>query len=76
MVYVFETYLDLRQLQALKKPSLPPQLKGVVSDEKFEKSKAYQLDKRWGTTYTSVLWLAGTCEVAPMSAFKQALFAR
>lgn len=54
MVYIFETYLDLRQLQALKRPSLPPQLKGIVSEEKFEKSKAYQLDKRYATSCTSV----------------------
>eukprot|EP00243_Klebsormidium_subtile_P003695 TRINITY_DN17285_c0_g1_i1.p1 TRINITY_DN17285_c0_g1~~TRINITY_DN17285_c0_g1_i1.p1 ORF type:complete len:432 (-),score=113.02 TRINITY_DN17285_c0_g1_i1:190-1485(-) len=47
VVYLFETYLDLRQLQALKRPSLPPQLKGIVSEEKFEKSKAYQLDKSY-----------------------------
>ncbi|KAG0458780.1 hypothetical protein HPP92_021908 [Vanilla planifolia] len=45
LMYVFETYLDVRQHGALKLPSLPKQLEGVVSQEKFEKSRAYSLDK-------------------------------
>lgn len=45
LMYIFETYLDIRQHRALKLPSLPKQLEGVVSQEKFEKSKAYSLDK-------------------------------
>ncbi|KAL0923564.1 hypothetical protein M5K25_007626 [Dendrobium thyrsiflorum] len=44
-MYIFETYLDIRQYGALKLPSLPKQLEGVVSHEKFEKSKAYSLEK-------------------------------
>ncbi|XP_020689270.1 CAAX prenyl protease 1 homolog isoform X1 [Dendrobium catenatum] len=44
-MYIFETYLDIRQNGALKLPSLPKQLEGVVSHEKFEKSKAYSLEK-------------------------------
>ncbi|KAJ7554689.1 hypothetical protein O6H91_05G005400 [Diphasiastrum complanatum] len=44
-MYIFETYLDLRQHAALKLPSLPPSLRGVVSQEKFEKARAYSLDK-------------------------------
>lgn len=44
-MYLFETYLDLRQHSALKIPKLPPQLVGVVSQEKFEKARAYSLDK-------------------------------
>ncbi|KAH0465831.1 hypothetical protein IEQ34_005934 [Dendrobium chrysotoxum] len=46
-MYIFETYLDIRQYGALKLPSLPKQLEGVVSHEKFEKSKAYSLEKRF-----------------------------
>uniref|UniRef100_A0A1D1YLC6 CAAX prenyl protease n=1 Tax=Anthurium amnicola TaxID=1678845 RepID=A0A1D1YLC6_9ARAE len=44
-VYIFETYLDIRQHAALKLPKLPKQLEGVVSQEKFQKSQAYTLDK-------------------------------
>lgn len=45
LVYIFETYLDIRQHAAFKLPSLPKQLKGVVSQEKFERSRSYSLDK-------------------------------
>lgn len=45
LMYILETYLDIRQHGALKLPSLPKQLDGVVSQEKFEKSKAYSLEK-------------------------------
>lgn len=44
-MYFFESYLDLRQHAALKLPRLPPPLIGVVSQEKFEKARAYSLDK-------------------------------
>lgn len=47
LVYIFETYLDLRQHAALKLPNLPKPLVGVISQEKFEKSRAYSLDKRY-----------------------------
>ncbi|KAG9455291.1 hypothetical protein H6P81_008195 [Aristolochia fimbriata] len=47
VMYIFETYLDLRQHTALKLPSLPKPLIGVVSQEKFEKSRAYSLDKSY-----------------------------
>lgn len=46
LTYLFETYLDLRQHAALKLPTLPKPLVGVISHEKFEKSRAYSLDKR------------------------------
>ncbi|KAJ0111653.1 hypothetical protein Patl1_00495 [Pistacia atlantica] len=45
LMYFFETYLDLRQHAALKLPTLPKTLEGVISQEKFEKSRAYSLDK-------------------------------
>ncbi|KAK8688193.1 hypothetical protein V6N13_086969 [Hibiscus sabdariffa] len=45
LMYLFETYLDLRQHAALKLPTLPRTLEGVISQEKFEKSRAYSLDK-------------------------------
>lgn len=45
LIYIFETYLDIRQHTALKLPRLPKPLEGVVSQEKFERSRAYSLDK-------------------------------
>jgi STE24 endopeptidase len=45
LMYIFESYLDLRQHAALKLPTLPKSLEGVISQEKFEKSRAYSLDK-------------------------------
>ncbi|CAM8960827.1 hypothetical protein QQ045_003529 [Rhodiola kirilowii] len=45
LMYVFETYLDLRQHAAHKLPTLPKTLEGVISDDKFKKSRAYSLDK-------------------------------
>ncbi|KAK1273296.1 hypothetical protein QJS04_geneDACA013177 [Acorus gramineus] len=45
LVYIFETYLDVRQYAAHKLPNLPKPLIGVVTQEKFEKSRAYSLDK-------------------------------
>jgi STE24 endopeptidase len=44
--YIFETYLNIRQHRALKLPTLPKSLAGVISNEKFEKARAYSLDKR------------------------------
>ncbi|KAF5196421.1 Caax prenyl protease 1-like protein, partial [Thalictrum thalictroides] len=46
-MYFFETYLDVRQHSALKLRKLPKPLEGVVSQEKFEKSRAYSLDKSY-----------------------------
>jgi STE24 endopeptidase len=45
LMYIFESYLDFRQHAALKLPTLPKSLEGVISQEKFEKSRAYSLDK-------------------------------
>ncbi|KAK4483486.1 hypothetical protein RD792_010680, partial [Penstemon davidsonii] len=39
------TYLDLRQHTALKLPTLPKPLVGVISQQKFKKSRAYSIDK-------------------------------
>lgn len=47
LVYIFETYLDIRQHAALKLTTLPKPLEGVISNEKFVKSRAYSLDKRF-----------------------------
>ncbi|GJN21846.1 hypothetical protein PR202_gb09365 [Eleusine coracana subsp. coracana] len=45
LMYLFEAYLDNRQHRALKLPTLPKPLIGVISNEKFERSRAYSLDK-------------------------------
>ncbi|XP_057979826.1 CAAX prenyl protease 1 homolog [Malania oleifera] len=45
LMYIFETYLDLRQHAALELPKLPKPLEGLIGQEKFEKSRAYSLDK-------------------------------
>ncbi|XP_074326463.1 CAAX prenyl protease 1 homolog isoform X2 [Apium graveolens] len=45
LMYIFESYLDIRQHTALKLPKLPKTLEGVISQEKFEKSRAYSIDK-------------------------------
>lgn len=47
LMYIFETYLDVRQHAAHKLPTLPKPLVGVISQEKFEKSRAYSLDKSY-----------------------------
>eukprot|EP00898_Chlorokybus_atmophyticus_P002787 jgi/Chlat1/3509/Chrsp23S03792 len=46
LVYLLESYLELRQHRKLRDGrTLPPQLRGIVSEEKFAKSRAYGLDK-------------------------------
>ncbi|KAJ8540049.1 hypothetical protein K7X08_026438 [Anisodus acutangulus] len=47
LMYIFETYLDVRQHAALKLQTLPKPLEGVISQEKFKKSQAYSLDKSY-----------------------------
>ncbi|XP_060218554.1 CAAX prenyl protease 1 homolog [Lycium barbarum] len=47
LMYIFETYLDVRQHAAHKLPTLPKPLVGVIGQEKFEKSRAYSLDKSY-----------------------------
>lgn len=46
-MYIFESYLDVRQHAAHKLPTLPKPLVGVISQEKFEKSRSYSLDKSY-----------------------------
>ncbi|XP_042514064.1 CAAX prenyl protease 1 homolog isoform X2 [Macadamia integrifolia] len=47
LIYIFETYLCLRQYAALKLPTLPRPLEGIISREEFEMSRAYNLDKSY-----------------------------
>ncbi|OVA13954.1 Peptidase M48 [Macleaya cordata] len=44
LTYIFETYLLLRQRAAFRVPTLPEPLQGVVTQEKYEESRAYGLD--------------------------------
>eukprot|EP00249_Psilotum_nudum_P007280 c20445_g1_i1 orf=295-1569(+) len=60
-MYFFETYLDLRQHAALQLPTLPLPLLGVVSEDKFEKARAYSLDKsRFHFVHSAVNFLEDT----------------
>ena len=56
VMYFFETYLDLRQHAAHKLPRLPKTLEGVISQEKFEKARAYSLDKRSVSTVPLIVY--------------------
>jgi len=44
-VYAFETYLELRQAKKLKEKSIPKELTSIVTEEKFFKTQAYELEK-------------------------------
>ena len=65
-MYIFETYLDLRQLTALKLPTLPKTFVGVISQEKCEKSRAYSLDKMFlsslAFSYSYMLLVSHYCQ--------------
>jgi len=67
-VYLFETYLDIRQHKKLQEKKLPKELEGVIAQEKFEKAQVYGLDKSnfgfltsvFGQVETSlILWFGG-----------------
>lgn len=45
VVTLFESYLELRQRGALRKPDIPPVLKGVITEKSFKQTQAYCLDK-------------------------------
>ncbi|KAF8652934.1 hypothetical protein HU200_062363 [Digitaria exilis] len=47
LTYIFETYLDIRQHRPLKLPTLPKPLLGVISDEKFKRSRDYRLHRSY-----------------------------
>jgi STE24 endopeptidase len=64
VMYVFETYLDIRQHAALKLSSLPAPLKGVVSQEKFEKARAYSLEKRFFFSFIHLPLLKSSHELS------------
>lgn len=45
LVYLWETYLDLRQRSKLKDDKFPGELQEVINEETFQKSRAYKLDQ-------------------------------
>ncbi|KAK4559310.1 hypothetical protein RGQ29_008508 [Quercus rubra] len=45
LLYLFETYLDLRQYAVLKLPTLPLISQGAISPERFRKFRAHSIDK-------------------------------
>lgn len=45
VVTVFHIYLDVRQLKAISRPKPPPVLAAVFSQELYQKTQAYSLDK-------------------------------
>ncbi|KAK4339309.1 hypothetical protein RND71_040771 [Anisodus tanguticus] len=47
LMYIFESFLDVRQHAAHKLPTLAKHLVGVISQKKIEKSRAYSLDKSY-----------------------------
>ncbi|KAJ3324776.1 CAAX prenyl protease 1 [Boothiomyces sp. JEL0866] len=54
-IYLWETYLDLRQHSLLKKNIIPKALAGVITKEKFAQSNAYNIDKsRFKIMYQSI----------------------
>jgi len=46
-VYVCHTYLDVRQLKAIKMPDPPAPLKKHTDPAEFKKTQSYQVDKWW-----------------------------
>lgn len=45
LVYVVHTYLDTRQLRALRQPKPPPELAACFTAELYKKTQLYQEDK-------------------------------
>nr|XP_023890173.1 CAAX prenyl protease 1 homolog [Quercus suber] len=45
LLYLFETYLDLRQYAVLKLPTLPLISQGAISPERFRKFRTHSIDK-------------------------------
>ncbi|KXZ51688.1 hypothetical protein GPECTOR_11g139 [Gonium pectorale] len=53
-VYLLHTYLDVRQLRALRRPEPPPALASLFSLELYRKTQAYSLDKWWFAFFHSI----------------------
>jgi STE24 endopeptidase len=45
IVWIFETYIDVRQHRKYQERQIPQTLRGIVSEEKFLKAQSYGLDK-------------------------------
>jgi STE24 endopeptidase len=47
--YIFEMYLQFRQHLKLNESEIPDELKGIVTQDVFDKARAYSRDKSWFT---------------------------
>lgn len=47
LVYLFHTYLDVRQLKAISRPKPPAALAEAFTHDLYKKTQAYSLDKWW-----------------------------
>ncbi|KAF6266083.1 peptidase family M48-domain-containing protein [Scenedesmus sp. NREL 46B-D3] len=47
VVNILHTYLDVRQLKAIKAPDPPAELKGLFTRELYDQAQAYSVDKWW-----------------------------
>lgn len=45
--YTFEMYLQMRQHKRFSVPEVPIELRGVISQETYDKSRLYGRDKSW-----------------------------
>mmetsp|Transcript_34276 Transcript_34276/g.47512 ORF Transcript_34276/g.47512 Transcript_34276/m.47512 type:complete len:446 (-) Transcript_34276:169-1506(-) len=57
VVFLFETYLEFRQLGALKRPNIPESLKEVITEKSFKSTQHYCLDKWFFSMFMSVFSL-------------------
>ncbi|KAG2434349.1 hypothetical protein HYH02_012365 [Chlamydomonas schloesseri] len=62
-VYLLHTYLDVRQLRALRRPEPPAALASLFSKELYDKTQAYSLDKWWFATWHGLYSTAETLAV-------------
>ncbi|KAG2423032.1 hypothetical protein HXX76_015548 [Chlamydomonas incerta] len=62
-VYLLHTYLDVRQLRALRRPEPPAALASLFSAELYRKTQAYSLDKWWFSTWHGLYSTAETLAV-------------
>eukprot|EP01114_Cavostelium_apophysatum_P009201 TRINITY_DN2228_c0_g1_i1.p1 TRINITY_DN2228_c0_g1~~TRINITY_DN2228_c0_g1_i1.p1 ORF type:complete len:420 (+),score=105.08 TRINITY_DN2228_c0_g1_i1:31-1290(+) len=45
IVYIFETYLDIRQFRKLQEERVPKEISSIIDEDKFQKAQSYGRDK-------------------------------
>jgi len=60
IIYIWETYIKIRQYKKVCNSKIPKQLKDYVDEEKMEKTKAYQKDNYRFSFFTDFLDLVET----------------